>query len=397
MTLPSLRILGGAALAATFALGALACGPDGGDDGDGAGACGDLIAGDLVISEIMANPDGEDTGKEWFEIYNPADAPVDLRGVTLAAAKTDGTGEKTHVAETLTVPARSYVVVGGVLPDVRPPYMNYGYGADLGSLLNTSGKLSLRCGSTLIDEVVYEEMTDGVARGFSGSQAPDALGNDTLSSWCDAETEFEAGQKGSPGDANATCGGVAPGMCDDGGTMRPTVPPVPGDVVITEIMPSPAVSDTTGEWFELLVTKDVDLNGLELGKTLGSPSTVITQTACARFTAGTYVIVGRSADMVMNGGLPKVDLLFDFALVGTSSSLVASLGGTLLDQVTWTSAPSNASLYLDPDALTLTGNDHQAAFDPGTGMAAARPHGPPGPVRRVAVGRPGRAHRDRQR
>ena len=129
----------------------------------------------------------------------------------------------------------------------------------------------------------------------------DALANDTLAMWCDAETEFETGSKGSPGDANAACGGVAPGMCEEGGVMRATVPPMEGDLIITEIMPSPATADDTSEWFEIYVNKDVDLNGLELGKTLGDPDTVLTQTACARYPAGTYLVVGRSGDKVARG------------------------------------------------------------------------------------------------
>ena len=45
---------------------------------------------------------------------------------------------------------------------------------------------------------------------------------------------------------------VVVGACNDGGTMRDTVAPAVGDLVITEVMPKPAkVSDTTGEWFEV--------------------------------------------------------------------------------------------------------------------------------------------------
>lgn len=35
------------------------------------------------ITEIMANPDGTDTGNEWIEIYNPGDEVVDLKGYIL--------------------------------------------------------------------------------------------------------------------------------------------------------------------------------------------------------------------------------------------------------------------------------------------------------------------------
>jgi len=34
----------------------------------------------LIISELEINPPGLDTGKEWIELYNPTDSPVDLDG-----------------------------------------------------------------------------------------------------------------------------------------------------------------------------------------------------------------------------------------------------------------------------------------------------------------------------
>ena len=49
-------------LLASFALGCAS-----GDDDDGATACGGgLLAGDLVLSEVMANPAGDDDGSEWW-------------------------------------------------------------------------------------------------------------------------------------------------------------------------------------------------------------------------------------------------------------------------------------------------------------------------------------------
>ena len=36
-----------------------------------------LLPGDLVITEVMANPDGVDDGKEWFEIHNASGAAID--------------------------------------------------------------------------------------------------------------------------------------------------------------------------------------------------------------------------------------------------------------------------------------------------------------------------------
>ena len=68
---------------------AAGCGPD-----STGGACKDkLVAGDLVITEVFADfaapagGTGTDDGKEWFEIYNNADRPVSLKGMTIVPLK----------------------------------------------------------------------------------------------------------------------------------------------------------------------------------------------------------------------------------------------------------------------------------------------------------------------
>src|SRR5215212_9532450 len=78
----------------------------------GQGCVGDFIAGDLVVSEIFANPAGTDDGKEWFEIYNASATEANLNGVTLVTAKSDGSGVKKHRIVAQTLAAGDYLVVG---------------------------------------------------------------------------------------------------------------------------------------------------------------------------------------------------------------------------------------------------------------------------------------------
>src|SRR5262249_54823597 len=39
---------------------------------------GNFVAGDLVITEVMANPAGADAGKEWFEVKSTRNATIEL-------------------------------------------------------------------------------------------------------------------------------------------------------------------------------------------------------------------------------------------------------------------------------------------------------------------------------
>jgi hypothetical protein len=76
------------------------CGDDSGTttDGDRRPVRGRPQAkGQLVITEIMADPAGaDDDSFEWFELYNPGPDEVSLAGVGLEYSKVDGTDGKGH-------------------------------------------------------------------------------------------------------------------------------------------------------------------------------------------------------------------------------------------------------------------------------------------------------------
>src|SRR3989344_5744198 len=46
------------------------------------------VASALVFSEVMYDPDGTDSGREWVEVYNDGAASVDLTGVALVEGTT---------------------------------------------------------------------------------------------------------------------------------------------------------------------------------------------------------------------------------------------------------------------------------------------------------------------
>ena len=350
---------------------AAACGP-----ADLEGTCKDmLIAGDLVITEVFADyqaPNGgtgADEGREWFEIYNGSGRAIELRGLTVVHGRPDGSRQRSHLVDDVTIAPDQFFTMGNSAQDLLPPYIDYGYGKDLGDLLNTKegGKLELRCGTSLIDAATYEDVRPGRSRQLSAAQAPDYTLNDMREHWCEStDTEFEPANFGTPGQDN-DCASVIPGQCSDGGVLRPTDSPGPGDLVITEVMPSPsAVADASGEWFEARVMRDLDLNGIGIDRA-GDKATpdLIEATECVRVFAGMHVVFARSADPLANGGL-AVAGTFRFALIAGS---VESPGDvrimndeTIVDAVRWTSSRNARSLSLDPDFTTDTANDDSGNF-----------------------------------
>ncbi len=354
-----------------------------GDDDSGSVCAANLLPGDLVITEVMPNPEGSDDGLEWFEVYNATSAPIVLRGVTLAYSRADGTGRKTHVIDAGTIPPGDYVVFGGRLEAAPLPYMDYYYADDLGSLTNTGGRLAIECNSTIVDEIVYVEATSGVSLSYDGRLVPDAQGNDVINDWCDSQTEFVTDNLGTPGEANDACDSVNPtGKCLDNGSERDIVPPTAGSVVITELMPNPsAAPDSDGEWFEVYFAQAADLIGLELGKEPGTVSFTVGGAECRPVAAGTYVLFALSDDNGLNGGLPPVDMVFDgLTLSNSGGSLFVGYDGAVLDQIAYTGSmvADGASTSLDGDILDAIQNDDATSWCEGLISYGAGDLGTPG-------------------
>ncbi len=371
-------------LGSVLAAVACACGPS--DDGDDVVECeANLLAGDLVITEIMANPDGDDEGNEWFEIYNATTAALDLTGLNLIESKVDLTGESRYAMTQMIIEPSAYLVLGGVATEFKPDFVDYGYGDGLDGIANTAGRLALQCGSVEVDEVIYGETTSGRSLGLDGTITPDYTANDDMTNWCDATVEYAPNSYGSPGEQNEACGNVTPTQCNDGGALREIVPPTAGNLVINEYMASPdAVADSDGEWLEILVKADMDLNGLQLGR-IPDPATGTTQleqtlasTDCLHVTAGSYVVLVRNTTVAENGGV-AADFQLDFGLVGDDDGIYIGYDGNVLDEVTYISSrPNGASTSLDPDFANPTDNDQEIYWCDGVTAYGDGDKGTPG-------------------
>jgi len=166
-------------------------------------------AGDLVITEIMQNPDmvGDSQG-EYFEVYNSTGADIDLVGFIL---KDDGSDLHTINASVI-VPAGGYAILG------REDDMSINGGVSVDyeyasfSLSNSVDEIILECEGTLIDQVFYDNsfpLAAGVAQNLNPNNL-NATDNDNGANWCESTSSFGLGDLGTPGTANDAC--VAP-MC----------------------------------------------------------------------------------------------------------------------------------------------------------------------------------------
>ncbi len=327
--------------------------------------------GELVISEIMPNPLGDDSGKEWFEILNTSPATQPLGQVVLErlGRNTDGSEKliADHTMKAGAVMAGQYFVLGAG----GPSHYLYNPGTDkLGDLNNTSAGLRLRCQGEIIDTIWYGEgvgpaVQEGKSLGLDGGVVPDAALNDEVHYWCAGGATYDAdGNTGTPGEPNAYCGLAA---CQDGAVFRPTLPPAQGDLVVTETFADPTGADAGKEWLELYVTAGaaVDLNGLKLLNISTANSrqdASVASVTCVRAEPGDYVVIGASADPLVNGGLAVGGVASDLALFGTASSVELSWGGELIDTAGLPAASEGVSISLDPQHVALAANDVASNF-----------------------------------
>jgi hypothetical protein len=165
----------------------------------------ELIIPDLIITEIMQNPDSvDDAVGEWFEVYNNSAVDVNMMGFVIA-----DDGSDSHViASSVIVPAYGFAVLGRN----ADPGVNGGYDCDYQyssfTLANGDDEviIYLPDGVTELDRVNYDGGAiwpdpHGASMSFTGFTSDD--NNDgTLWTWSVIrESSFSADpwDKGSPG------------------------------------------------------------------------------------------------------------------------------------------------------------------------------------------------------
>jgi len=335
--------------------------------------------GDVVITEFMSNPAAVDDGAgEWFELSILGN--FDLNGLEFAN-NADGVIDDTiEVERCLSVSAGdSVVLANNADPATNGGLANVVYQVGF-SLTNNNAALRVSYGGQLLDAITWTTSVSGAATSLPLEFAT-TTGNDDELNWCAASTAYGAGDLGTPGAANPVCGAVAvAGTCLDAGVARETVLPQPGDLVITELLPQAgAVTDGAGEWFEVFVNRDVDLNGLSAGWGARPPAPSTAQLPdpvaanftlvvddCERATAGSYLLFARNALTADNGGLPEVDVVISNLQMANSDGryVFLAVGPTMIDVVTYSGSTDGVAQSLGRDSLDAAANDDEGLWCP---------------------------------
>lgn len=330
-----------------LALLALSC--SGADDGTGTETCQiSALPGDLVLTEVMADPLGADDGQEWIEIYNASTGPQCLNGLRVTVAgKTTSKDYFVVSTDRLEVPAGATYVLG----TSAAPFVDFVFPESAAfTMANTTVLLTLQAAATVLDQLAWGEAEGSVGETDEGNsfalcgecRAPTC--NDDATLWkVSRDPAYDAtGNQGTPGEPNPDC---ACGSPDD------AAPPEPGDLRITEVHANPAGTDGNFEWFEVRVEADhpILLAGLGLVKELGAePVTAISEDSCLFGESGAYLLFAKGSEAAdYNNFAPDFVFGSKLSLANTDGYLGLTVNGVLLADVSYEETTDGASLQWD--------------------------------------------------
>jgi hypothetical protein len=217
--------------------------------------------------------------------------------------------------------------------------VDYYYGSSW-FLANGADEVILLDGS--LDEIDRVEYDGGPLfpdpTGASMALKYPALDNNVGENWCTSTTPFGDGDLGTPG---------GPNICSNPASV--------GDLVINEIMQNPdAVFDSAGEWFELFnpTSSDIDINGWTI-KDDDNDSHVINNGGPLNVPAGGFLVLGRNADPLTNGGVIVDYEYSSFILANDDDEVVLSEGTIEIDHVEYDGGP----LFPDPTGASMALRD----------------------------------------
>jgi len=296
-----------------------------------------VAPGQLLISEIMPNPAGDDTFQEWFEVLNPLPVAVDLSGMIVIGDNggfiLPSVGPAIAAGGHFLFARSGDAATNGGLPTV-----GFAWGQAL-TLRNSDGQLSLaRPDGTVIVNASWTSTDVGVSLELAGGTAPSFGHADFVSN---ALTQYSGQTFVAPSLSPANSG--TPGAPN---TAPMSVANAP-QLLISEVMANPTGSDALQEWFEVLNASPdpVDLDGMVFSTASGS----FTVVGAHVIPSGGFFLFARTDDPTLNGGLPEVGYAWGQALTLANSNGQLSIVGPGGDQIvsaSWSSTTDGRSLEL---------------------------------------------------
>ena len=162
----------------------------------------ELVAGELVVTEVMYNPASQQDPDEWFEVLNKSGGDVNLKGLVVQdSAKDPMTQGVVNVDVILADGEYAWLAKGTMMVwmHTNQPDAFFGTKPDYG---NAGDKVVIRNKTIILDETATWPNKGAPANGVSWHLMPDKLdatANDTAANWCYSTMTFDATmEKGTP-------------------------------------------------------------------------------------------------------------------------------------------------------------------------------------------------------
>jgi len=170
---------------------------------------GNYAYGDLLITEIMYDPDSlSDTQGEWFEVYNNSDQIIAMQNLILGRDDAN----RHSITEAIDLQPGAYLVLerNESATSASPAYS---YGSDIllpnsGAILSVFNEGTETNPGSLIFSVNYGDVNFPDGSGASIALHPESLNPEEGvlgSSWCLSSTVYSTGDLGTPGEINDVC------------------------------------------------------------------------------------------------------------------------------------------------------------------------------------------------
>ncbi|MBM76731.1 MAG: hypothetical protein CMK59_15090 [Proteobacteria bacterium] len=378
----------------------------------------DLLEGQLVITEIMHNPEQVlDFRGEWFEIFNNTIDTVTLNGLVVS----DTSGSSFTIPSDVIIGANDYVVLAArsTLDNGEITQVDYAYGSNSGGIsLNNTDDITLTSSTgTILDSVswtIISPYPDAVSDSDPSLGASlslvsiSASDNDIGKFWVEATSPYGLGDLGTPGSANdvydydgdgqlssdGDCDVVdasvytgAPEILGDGidqdcdGQDSVAVSSVnPGDIIFSEIMHAPNGDRRYAQYFELYNTTSDYINLKDLsfeGNTNTDPNEGFTVSEDLIVEPNGYVLFGTIFNTNLNGGLDNIDYRYNqgstegryFLRIWSDTVTLLDENDVVIDTVTYSGTlgfPAALGSSLELQVLDGTVNDNADAWCLGT-------------------------------
>jgi len=166
--------------------------------------------GELAIVELLINPAGTDTGREWIEVVSRAAHALDLASLHIADAANDADVDFTASGTTILLPGARAVLIqsadptknGGITLGVASGIFGGSFGTRV-SLNNDADTITV-CAGACASGAVIDQFAWDASLGTAYDEH--ALSIDDGGRRCPAPTPFgDAGSFGTPGAENPPC------------------------------------------------------------------------------------------------------------------------------------------------------------------------------------------------